>query len=327
MKIIAFIITLTLLSFSACEETNSNEKTETIQSLTKKISKDKKNASYYEQRANLYRSSGNIHAAITDLKKATELAPDSMSYFLSLSEAYMNVGEVTNTLKTLEYITKKDVNNYQAWNKIGEIYLLYKKYKEAMKFANKSLEINPYNDKAYFLKAYIYKENADTNNAIDNFIHCLKHNPENNDANIEIALLFSGLKNDLAIEYFNNAIKIDSTNINAFYGLGLYYQNNDMLNEAISVYKEINEIDSLYSHSYFNIGFIYLELLNIPNKSIKYFAKAIEVNPEYIEAYFNLGLAFETLGDIKSAEKFYLKALQIDPYFKNAAKGLQRVRN
>ncbi len=322
-------ILISLVVISSCGNSNV-KKTKApinkIEELSKNIQSNPNKLELYIERANLYIQKNNINNAIIDYQKAISIAPDSITYYMKIADLFLQQGQIKNTLDILNKVTKVNPNYTQAWIKIGEIHLMFKKYPEVFKYANKALEIDPYNDKAFFLKAYAYKENADTNKAIDNFQQCLKFNPNNYEANVELGILFMGLKNKLAINYFENAISLDSSKILAYYDLGLFYQDNDMLNEAMATYKKLNKIDPSFPNSYYNIGYIYLQILNISEESIPYFTKAIEVKPDYYQAYFNLGLAHEKLGDILNAEKNYKEALRINPNYNHAITALNRVQ-
>jgi len=321
LKLLSIIILITLLS---CNNSESNT-VETIESLNSLLEADPHNLALLEKRKVLYLEKNNNQKAIADLQHCINLAPDSSRYYMELADLFMKDGKMNSTLALLEKASKIDPNNSDIWIKVSEIYLLYRKYEEVIKFANKAIDVNYYNDKAYFIKGYAYREAGNNEAAISNLRQCLKNNPNNYEANIEIAVIYSEIKNDLAITYFKNAIALDSNNINAYYNLGLYYQNNDFLNEAISTYKDIIEIDSVFPNSYYNIGYIYLEMLKVQDMAAPYFTEAINAKPDYKEAYFNRALCFEEVGNIQQAYNDYKKALQIDPQYELAIEAINRV--
>ena len=324
MKYFFIITILVLFSITACQSTD-NSKAETIESLSIKIENEPNNISLLEQRKKLFLEQQNYQRAIADLQHCINLTPDSSKYYIELAGLFMEKGNINNTLGLLEKASKIDPLNPKIWNNVAEIYLLYKKYPDVIKFANKSLEVDPYNAKAFFIKGYAFMESENKQEAIHNFLECLKNDPNNYNANMELGALYFETKNDLAITYYKNAITIDSNKINAYYNLGLYYQNNDYLNEAIDTYKDIIAKDSLFPNSYYNIGYIYLELLKVTDMAVPYFSKSINVKPDYKEAYFNRALCFEEVGNIMQAQVDYKKALEIDPNYQLAIEALNRV--
>ena len=208
---------------------------------------------------------------------------------------------------------------------MGEISLMVRKYEDVFDYANKMLQIDPYNAKAFFMRAYTYKEMGDTARAIENFRETVKYDPENYNAFVELGVVFSALGNPITIEYFQNAIAIDSTNEIAYYNLAMYYQNNDYLNEALDIYRDLIQMKPEFQYSYYNIGYIYMELLKVPDEAIPYFNQAILINPTYFEAFFNRGLCYEILGDVYRAQDDYNTALKINPNYDKAREGLNRV--
>ena len=262
MKYSLIILLLFIFSLTSCQNDNAAQEN-TIENLSIKLENDPQNIDLLEKRKTLYLQQNQTDKAIADLQQCINISPNDSKYYIELSDLFMKEGKVNNTLALLEKASKVDPNNSTVWVKVSEIYLLYKKYNEVIKFANKALEVDQYNDNAFFVKAYAFKEMGNTEAAINNFQECLKNNPNNYSANIELGAIYSQLNNDLAIISYNNAIAIDSSNISAFYNLGLFYQNNDKLNEAIGTYNTIIEMDSLFPYSYYNIGYIYLELLKL----------------------------------------------------------------
>ncbi len=321
------ILTLGLFLAACNNDKSTPKKALNIEELSLEIENNPDDVTLLTKRAELYNQKSNYDKAIADLQKAVNISPDSSSYYIIMADMFMKTGKAKNALGVLKKATTINPKSVDAWIKLGEIHLMFRKYQEVFDYANKALEVNPYSDIAYFLKAYTFKEMKDTNMAILNFQECLKNNPQNYNANIELGIIFMSLRNPLAITYFNNAIAIDSIKIDAYYDLGLYYQNNDMLNEAISTYKEITIINPQFPSSYYNIGYIYLELLNISDKAIPYFTKAIKANPNYAEAYYNRGLAYEKLGDINNAIIDYREALRLKTNYMKAIEGINRIEN
>ena len=49
--------------------------------------------------------------------------------------------------------------------------------------------------------------------------------------------------------------------------------------------------------------------------ALSFYLKAIQIDPSFKEAYNDLGIVYEGLGDLDRAEAMYLKALEIDPHY------------
>ena len=151
-------------------------------------------------------------------------------------------------------------------------------------------------------------------------------NPDFIEPYIEIALIYQ-LKNDtLTTTFYNNALKLDSTNIIVLYNLALYYQNNLNYNMALETYNKLLKYDSFNSNTHYNIGFIHMEL-DLHNIAVHNFADAIYSNSVFYEAYYARGICFETLGNIAQAEVDYKRSIEINPDYKFAIDALENLRN
>jgi tetratricopeptide (TPR) repeat protein len=307
------------------EKTAQVQKANSLEELNRKIEEEPGNAGLYMQRAAIYQQQIKTNDAIVDVQRAIALDTLNTAYYLVLADYYMQAGQLKNTIGVLKKVLSIEPENTAALNKMAEINLLIRKYKDVFTYTTKALEADPYNAKSFFIRGYTYKEMGDTGRAIENFMQTVKYEPDNYRALTELGLIYSARKNPMAVDYFNNAIAADSSEALAWYYLAMYYQNNDMLNEALDIYRDLMKHHPEFQYAYYNTGYIYLELLKVPDEAIPYFNQALQVNPNYYEAYFNRGLCYEILGDVTRAEEDYNAALRIRPNYQKAIDGLNRV--
>jgi tetratricopeptide (TPR) repeat protein len=327
--IISLLIAFALLT-SACEsdkksKNDDGKKTSTIDEITTQISENSSDDALYFKRAKLYEKADSIDMAIVDMQKAIEFNHTNVDYYLYLADLFLKSGQLSNTLTVIQNASAIEPNNVELLLKTSEIYLMFKKYKETFEFANKALENDPRNDKAYFIRGYTHKELGDTAKAIENYEKAILYNPEHYHANVELGLIYGAAHNSLAVDYFKNAIRIDSLNPNAYYNLGMFYQSHFMENEALETYRELLKFNPNNQYAHYNMGYILLQLLKAPKESIPYFEKAIEIQNDYYQAYFNIGLAYETLGDIANARKYYQESLNYKTNYELAIIALNRI--
>ncbi|MCK5857194.1 MAG: tetratricopeptide repeat protein [Bacteroidales bacterium] len=329
-KIISILLFSSLFLYSCEGQVNKgsntdNTPTDSLEMLHEKIDHDPNNAVFLSQRAEMHMNANQFNLAIADIQAAINIDPDNTSYYLSLADYFLASGQLKNSMGVLKKVLSINPNNIEALLKMGEINLMVRKYQDVFTFANAVLDHDPYNSKAYFMRAYTYKELRDTTRAIDNFMQCLKNDHQNYNANIELGIIYSAKRDAIAIQYFNNAIAIDSLSEMAYYNLGMFYQNNDYLNEAFETYRTLMKVKPNFPYSYYNTGYIYMQLLKVHDEAIIYFSKAIEVQPDYIEAYYNRGLCYEILGDVQKARIDYMHALQLKNNYDKALEGINRI--
>ncbi|OIP00720.1 MAG: hypothetical protein AUJ98_06815 [Bacteroidetes bacterium CG2_30_33_31] len=326
---ILFLSIFIILTFSFCHNNLSSGKNDKdlspIELLTKQIAEDPKNPELYIKRAELYKSKNDLNNAILDAQKAVQLDNKNYSYYLVLADLFLAANQIQGTISTLNAVLSDEPNNVEANLKMAELNLIFKRYSHVLENANTVLNVDPFNAKAFFIKGYSFMEQGDTTTAVKNYQESIKNDPEFYKAHVQLGILYKIKHNPIAVTYFQNAINIEPKNIDAYYNLGLFYQENDKLNLAQETYRMINEIDPKYPYSYFNTGFILLEISKTPDEAAKYFALAIKNKPDYYEAHFNLGLCFEELGNLEKAKMSYENALKYQNNYQKAIEGLNRI--
>ena len=170
-----------------------------------------------------------------------------------------------------------------------------------------------------------YKEIGDTAKAISSFQTAIEQEPDYYDAYMQVGLLMSFQKNDLALEYLNNALRLDSNSMEVFYAIAMHYQNKGEYQTAIQVYKDAINIDPQFEHAFHNIGYIYLDLDSI-DKAFKFLNLAIQVSPSYALAYYHRGKCHEINGDYRDAMMDYQQALNFDPDLLMAREDLHKLK-
>lgn len=330
-KLLSVLFATLLVLSIACDSENDNnskpDKLSTIEELNQLIEKEGNNDELYHKRAKAFMNADSIDMAIADMQKAIEFNHKNIDYYLYLADLFLQSGQLRNTLSVIQNASAIEPENVELLLKTSEIYLMFKKYENTFEYANRVLNIDERNDKAFFIRGYAYKELGDTAKAIENYEKTILHNPKHYHANIELGLIYSAIHSSLAVDYFKNAINIDSLNTIAYYNLGMFYQSHYMENEALETYRELLKFNPKNQYANFNTGYILLQLLSAPKESIPYFEKAIEIQNNYYQAYFNIGLAYEKLGNINEARKYYQKSLNYKTNYDMAIEALNRLDN
>ena len=291
-----------------------------------KIRKNPTNSDLFFQRATLYFKNHQIDDAINDLDIAIKLDSTIAKYYIILANYELLKGRSEKVKTTLEKCIRIFPENTKALLMLAKLHLYVKQYKESNNYLKKILRIDKYNPEAYYIRGLIYKENLDTVKAIENIQIAVEYEPEYYDAYILLGLLFSAKSDNIAVDYYNNAIEILPKSIEAHYNLALYYQENNNADKAIEKYNYIiSEIDSSISNIYFNLGYVYLVYSDEPENALPYFSKALKIDSNYAEAYYNRGYCYELLNDFENASLDYNKSLDIIPNYSLSINGLNRI--
>ena len=235
----------------------------------------------------------------------------AVDHFYSAQEAYKRCLEI-------------NPKNADCIAQLAEFYLLRKDYAKAIEYANKSLRIDQYLYRPYFIKGWAYMEGGDSAKAASSYRTAVELNPEFYEGYIMLGNMYYKANHPLAEEYFKTALSIKPESLEALYFLATFYQQQDSTALAMQTYDEILRIDSTFFNAYYNKGFILLTQTSEFDSAAYYFEKSVLYNPRSSNAYYNLGLAQEEQGKINAAKMAYQKALDLDASNTLAKEALKR---
>lgn len=118
---------------------------------------------------------------------------------------------------------------------------------------------------------------------------------------------FDGSYKDLT-----EALKLDSTNIDALNNLAAVCDEVNKTEEAFKYLYQIIQVDSSYVPAYINLGFQY-QAINNHKQAIEYFDKAIELAPDEPLGYSNRSFSKLKIGDTQGAMKDINRSIKIFP--------------
>lgn len=326
-----FIFSLLLIS---CHPVNE-KKTDTeanqaalqtkLDSLNQKVRSDSLNPESFYLRSRYYLEQKDINKALADINKAIQLDEKKSDYFVTLSEIYLEMGRMPNCLESLRKAERLDPDNKNALLKLAEAYLVLKDYQNVFGYTKRVLDLDKINPKAYFLRGFAYTELGDTSLAIRNFQAAADQDQNYYEAYIELGAIYSAQKNPLATGYLETATRIAPGRSEAYYLLGLAYQEQENIPKAIETYEKLLTVFPDFKAAYYNLGYVNLVYLKDFEAAVKFFSKAISLDPKYTDAYFNRGYSYELMGEYANARKDYEKALEITPNYDRPITGLNRL--
>lgn len=335
-KNIVYVLALLVFSGVSCQNTEPNESVSqqeevgktrvltTFDSLNLNIRNQPNNPELYNERANFFLITGEYNKALADVSKAIQLDTLNPSIWITLADVYFAKERFVDSRAILLKTIKLDPQNTAALLKLSRMYFIYQDYKTALQYVDDALAIEPMLEDAYFLKGMTYAEKGDTASAIFQYQKSVEVNPDFYDAWIMLGNLQAAKQNPLAEQYYQNALNLDTNNVHAIYIMGLYYQENGNLEEAIKKYesllaKEENE------NAYYNLGYVNLVYLEDFPQAIMYFQKALNLNENYYDALFNMALALELSGDKEDARMKYKELLKKVPNHEKALSQLNQL--
>jgi tetratricopeptide (TPR) repeat protein len=281
----------------------------------------------YAHRAELYYEKDGYDEAIQDLQTALSMDSTNVDYHHLLADVYMDYFRSRLALRTMERAAALYPERIPTLLKLSEFQYILKQYEASFATLDKILKLNPRNPDAFFMMGMNFKETGDTTRAINSFQTAVEIEPAMVDGWISLGQLHASIGSPLAERYFNNAIDEappGPVSIIPLHAKADYLRDQGKLEEAKTLYKQINQLDRQYQEGYFNMGVIFLKQDSI-EKAYEHFNMAVEMYPLYIKAYYYRGLTAEVLGRIDQAKADYQHALNLAPDYTEAQQGLARL--
>lgn len=293
--------------------------------INQRIRKDINNPDLYLERSRLYELVGDEKAAVEDINRALKIDSTYLNTMIAQADFLIKRGELRTSLAILE--NAKSIHPEQSiiYTKIAELYLVARNFEESLKNADLAVKYDQFNAKAYYLKGFNFAELGDTAKAISSFQTAVEQNPDDFESYMQLGLIHTAKDDPLALDYLKNALEVRPESQEAKYAIGMYQQEHEMYNEAMKTYTDAIKMHPNFREAHYNLGYVLMYYLQLYRDATHHFTDAIEVDPRYYQAYYNRGYCFELMGDVNNAAKDYRKALEIQPDYDLAAKGLSRV--
>lgn len=338
MKISTILNMVTLsalagLLFTACKDASKqppipvSSGDPTIDRLTVLIDKDPQNDSLYYYRGRQYWELDAYDQAISDATKAISIDSMKPAYYLLLADAHLDYARPNDSKRALSVMEKACLmfpEDLETYIQTSEMYLIVRQHNEALKKLDHVLKRDPINAEAYFMTGRVALDMGDTVRTIKSLQKSVQLDAENKDAWVFLGRIYSNKQNDLAVQFFDNALRLDSSDVTVQEFKAAHYKRKGDFKKAFELYRKIIVEHPDYSNAFFDMGLIYLEQDSL-DKAHAHFETAIRTDPLFVIAYYYRGVASEAKGDMKAAIADYQQANKMSPNLKESREALIRL--
>ena len=335
MKVIQSLFVLAML-LSACQDLKKEPVTfndyggltgiPAIDAITNDIKNDPDNIQLYVERCQAYTNDNFHKEAVRDAEIILSKDSSNWRSYRLLAGCYLDNNESRRALKTLDKGTERFPDNAYLLLVQAEMNHILQQYDQALIATEKIIKFDPFNVEAYFMQGIIFKDMKDTARAVNALQYAVEQNADHIDSYIELAHIFYQLGKPIAVDYFHNALRIDSTNYTALKGLALFHHQIGQLTSAKDIYKKLIYHHPQEADGSYNFGLLFMEEENW-SEALRYFDIATKYSPLFAEAYYFKGYALEELGQIEQAKIAYTNAMNNNDRDNKAAKALERLTN
>lgn len=233
------------------------------------------------------------------------------------------VSDQKNNIASLSEVIKGNPTDANALNLRGAAYGASGEYERALADFNAAIQANPQYYQAYANRALVYSRMNRTPQALDDYNRALEIDPKYGTAYIGRGNIYRTQNNhSAAIEDFSRALEIQAEPL-AYFNRGLSRQALGMHGEALDDFENTLGFRPDAPEVFHAKGLSELAL-NKYEKAFDDFYKAAQKEGNY-EAWALRGRAAEGMGAKKEASRAYKRALQINPSYRPAREGLDRV--
>jgi Flp pilus assembly protein TadD len=187
----------------------------------------------------------------------------------------------------------------EVQNFLGIAYHKLGKYEDAKRHFLMATQLDSNYYEAYNNLGYMLLLQENYTAARDAFEHALAINPNYSQAQINIDKTKKIMSGELLREVFELTQRAEKM---------------DDLDQKISFYKKILDLDSTYAEGHNNLGVAYYYADNL-DSAYFHLNRAIELNKKYPEAINNLGYIYMLAGRYEDAVKLFLRAVSLKPQY------------
>ena len=328
----SFLFIILLFFYSCGENINGSHA-----SITDQKENNNTNDSLLIERALINISKGNLEEAKKDLETANLLDTTNGHIYYLLGDILLELakqGKGTEESVRLSSFHFQSAIRYKsdsalAYQKDGIISMSFQNYNEAIVLLSTSLSVDDTDFQTFILLGNCYRKLDQVENAIHCFQKAISLNADSDESHVQLGQLFWEKEDSTAINYYKSAIAINPNNRDAYYNLGLVYHSISEFSKSQDSYHKIIEFgikDRYFVEVNYNLAVMFMDDLNDHKIALNnYLIEVVRVNPNHYLGYFRMGICYQTLGDIRNAEQYYKKTLEINPEFKEATDKLNKL--
>lgn len=282
------------------------------------------------QAVDLFRN-GKHEAAIALCHEIIKKQPNFARAYLTLGNFLQNTGKLEAALRAYYKALEIDSNLPPVYCNLGIIYRKQNQFDWAIKSYQKAIALNHNLPEVHFNLGNLLQSQGRSAEALLSFQEAILINPNWAEPYFRMATCFwdeGDVQN--AIANYQKALQLNPNHTYAYSDLGTIFDRQGKLDEAVSCYQKSLAIQPNREEVYYYLSKVLLAQGQW-EASNTYQQKALALNPNLTDAeyYFAIGKACIGQGELLEAMDYWIKALQIKPWFffiyHNLAKILEKL--
>lgn len=251
-------------------------------------------------------------------KQTLNLDPDNEVATAYIASLYQFDNKLEKSLDYWEKFSKQQPDNPLGYLQLANIQERLGLYQEALKSYDKTIKTNPTIRDAFIAKAYIHENLGQIKLAIKEYKKCIANFPNDVAVLSHLGKCYYDMKNySDAKDILLRAKKISFDDMKTNYWLAMVYEKTNQVDKAIAVFEVIVKKDQK------NIAFLtklghYYALKQNYKKAEKYFLKALSIDPNNKDILYLASLNYIDWGKYNEAIDYLNKIIKTSPDFADA---------
>lgn len=217
---------------------------------------------------------GQQSEGIVNMLQAVNLKPDYADGHYDLANAYQEIDSSQKAIFHYRRVLAVEPENHRAYNNMGNTLVASQDTSSAIRCYKKAIELSP-RYSGYVIN--LARLNEDTRKQISTQVASAESLNDAGKLN-DLGVYYATNQNlSKAIECFEKALRVDSTNVDALSNLANASMISGDFEKAIELYDRSIELDSTKDNAYYNKG-VALHRQNRISEAIVWYQKALEVN-------------------------------------------------
>jgi tetratricopeptide (TPR) repeat protein len=284
-----------------------------IDALTRDIKNNPDNMALRVARCEAYSAEGLLKEAESEARLIYEKDKTNWKAARLLAWTYLENSKSKPAIKVLEQALEIHPDTIMLLLVHSEMNLLVKNYDEALISSEKVLKIYPLHVEGLFMRGQVLKYMGDTLGAMESFQTAVEQDADHIDAYMQLGNIYSAYRKKFSVQYYDNALRIDSTSYEALKGKAAFYhqnytEENGYLEKTKEAYERLIYHHPQEANGSYDYGLFFLEEKDY-EQAAHFMGIATQYDPTFGEAYYYEGFALENLGQMEAAIMAYKNAV------------------
>lgn len=257
-------------------------------------------------------SLGKVVSLETGGPKAAE-TPKSQAYYHFLKAQQLLVADdATGAITEYTLALENDPNSPFLEMELAALYQRQGNVKEALAHAQKSIQLDPKQQEAYFLLAGLHVGLNQLDEATREYERILRLDPDNREARLFLATLYAQQRRyPQAIHAVQELLKLDPQLVVGYYYLGRIYLETDRLADAKKEFMRVLTMDPKFVPAMFDLGAT-LERERQYTRALAMYRRIIRSQPRNSRAWASIGRLYLVMNRYGDAQKVFRKMLDLE---------------